>query len=344
MNIREKLISLYSSGADARRVTISLKNETKKQINDHIANLNLPISKNAPLIEKIYWIINDLLDYPPECRCKICNKNILTGKFKSFHYGYTNNKLYCSINCRVLDKDYWEQIKLTNLTKYGHINNMHGKDIRKKTKEKWTKKYGVDNPLKNKTVLEKVKNTNRLRRGVDMPAQDLTVWKKREETCLRLYGYKNPFLGPKSKETSMKKYGVEFPMQHPDIFNRVNKFKRKTAKFLNSNIQYRYQGFENVAIDLLINSGIKIEEIIIGDAKKIPVIEYFNPIKNKLCFYYPDIFIPHKNKIIEVKSEYTLKLNIIELKAKHMACINLGITHETWICTDKKLKYIFNDY
>lgn len=68
------------------------------------------------------------------------------------------------------------------------------------------------------------------------------------------------------------------------------------------------QGFEDKALDLLINSGIHPKQIVVASTGKVPVIRYFfKGIERK---YYPDIFIPKYNKIIEVKSTFTFGFSI----------------------------------
>jgi hypothetical protein len=54
----------------------------------------------------------------------------------------------------------------------------------------------------------------------------------------------------------------------------------------------------------------------------IPVIDYiFNGENHK---YFPDIFLPSTNTLIEVKSTYTLSLDKEKIKAKLNACIMQG--------------------
>jgi len=67
----------------------------------------------------------------------------------------------------------------------------------------------------------------------------------------------------------------------------------------------RIQGYENFAIRDLLNDGVPEEAIITGK-KLIPVIPYKFEGNNRL--YYPDIYIPSKNLIIEVKSLYTFHI------------------------------------
>jgi len=69
------------------------------------------------------------------------------------------------------------------------------------------------------------------------------------------------------------------------------------------------------------------------DRKDVPRIPY--TANEKQRYYFPDMYIPHINTIIEVKSTYTLKINpeIIDLKKK--ATEEKGYVYELW-CFDGK--------
>lgn len=90
----------------------------------------------------------------------------------------------------------------------------------------------------------------------------------------------------------------------------------KPFTFPKNNITIKVQGYEPFClIHLLENENISEEELIEG-YKIIPVINYFQ--NDKKHYYYPDIYIPSKNLIIEVKSRYTFELaketNLIKLE------------------------------
>ena len=93
-----------------------------------------------------------------------------------------------------------------------------------------------------------------------------------------------------------------------------------------------YQGYENYALDTLLENYIN-EDDIISERNEIPKIDYF---KGKIYKYYPDIFIPKDNLIIEIKSEWTYKRNIIKNTLKALATKKLGYNYEFWIYNKKK--------
>ena len=99
-----------------------------------------------------------------------------------------------------------------------------------------------------------------------------------------------------------------------------------------------YQGYENYALDeLLLNY---TEDQINNERFKIPIIKYI--LNNKQYNYYPDIYIKSENKIIEVKSEWTYKCDLIKNILKALSTRKTGYNFEFWIYTDKqgKDKYI----
>ena len=96
------------------------------------------------------------------------------------------------------------------------------------------------------------------------------------------------------------------------------------------------QGFEPFALDELILK--HNENDIITQRKDIPRIEYI--YKNKKKFYFPDIYLPKENKIIEVKSTWTyeIKKEITLKKAKSTK--DKGYNFEIWIYKNNKEKQI----
>lgn len=89
----------------------------------------------------------------------------------------------------------------------------------------------------------------------------------------------------------------------------------------------RAQGYEPQALAwLLEHKNLAMRDLVLDSSGKVPVIPYKSRKRNRR--YYPDIFIPQQNRIIEVKSTYTLGLlNGIGWKRnqdKAKACIDLG--------------------
>jgi len=104
------------------------------------------------------------------------------------------------------------------------------------------------------------------------------------------------------KKQMMEKYGVEHAMQSSELFSKMLKssFRRREYTFEDGTTSM-ILGYEDLAIKDLEES--KLYSVIeAGDNEKIPTFWYdFEDKKHK---YYPDIFLPEVNTIIEVKSTY----------------------------------------
>lgn len=111
---------------------------------------------------------------------------------------------------------------------------------------------------------------------------------------------------------------------------KTNNYKYKKYIFP-SGKAVNYQGYENIALNELIK--IYSEDDIENNRQNIPSIQYV--INNKVYYYYPDIYIKSQNLIIEVKSLYTYKKQIIKNTIKALSCRNLGYNFEFWIYDSK---------
>ena len=194
------------------------------------------------------------------------------------------------------------------------------------------KKYGVECVLQTQTARQNAINTSLERYGVEYPFLFKEIQDRRIETYLERYGVKCNFEHPdfqeKSKETMMKRYGVEHALQSREILERQQKsaYSLKEYKMPSGEIRY-IQGFENYALDELIKQ--YSENQIMTGKGMVPRISY--NINNKTHYYFPDIFIPHENKIIEVKSEWTYSIDTDIIKIKGDACIRQGYEFELWV-------------
>lgn len=133
------------------------------------------------------------------------------------------------------------------------------------------------------------------------------------------------------------RYGVKNPTQHPDILDKAFENAKKYKKYkMPSGIIRHIQGYEHFALNELIKK--YNEDDIKTKRSDIPRILYY--YNNNKKYYFPDIFIPFENKIIEVKSDWTIKINPDIIKLKAEACINNKYNYEIWIYDDKGNKTI----
>jgi hypothetical protein len=87
--------------------------------------------------------------------------------------------------------------------------------------------------------------------------------------------------------------------------------------------KFSLQGNEPMALEWMLNKGIKPGQIQAG--KKIPTFKYHDRKKERT--YYPDFYLTEQNRIVEVKSTYTLAgrpVWLMTLKKKRQAVLDAG--------------------
>lgn len=190
-----------------------------------------------------------------------------------------------------------EKRRRTLKEKYGVINPSQIPGIMQKKKATWLKNWGVDNPSKSPDIIDKIKQA--------WP----TIGVKRTETNIQKYGvssYSNTeeFL-TRRKSTWLKKYGVDNPAKHDSVKDKIQigqRYKSTNKSILLNGVNVNLQGYEPTVIADLIKSGIAEKDIVVA-RNLVPKITY--TFRGKVRRYYPDIYIPRYNMLIEVKSLYT---------------------------------------
>jgi hypothetical protein len=227
-----------------------------------------------------------------------------------------------------------EYIKLTNITEITFECKCG--EIYTKLFRVLVRRCGAFCKACSKTICDlRRRNTSRERFGVDYPAQNVDVKDKLIETNLNRYGVSSPLhsekLKTKIEETLLSRYGVRFPSQSLEIQIKIQKESKKFKTFtFPSGIIRNVQGYEPYALRDLLKS--YNEDEIVTDRKNVPRVLY---IKDNIPHYYfPDIFIPKDNKIIEVKSLWTYKNVPYNIDLKQEACKNIGFMYEIW-CYNK---------
>jgi hypothetical protein len=249
---------------------------------------------------------------------------------------------------------YREKLEESNIKKYGSPYVTGTNYFREKFKEKIEKDWDGIHPTKHQKVQDKKKETNLERYGMDCILRDRD---KMRLGMMKKYGYdhnlkvpeikKRIFTGiknihggifhqsksikEKSDKTNMERYGEIHIFQSPRGIDRYkNSMKYKDYELPSGKI-IRIQGYENLALDILVNK-YKEEDIITSQMeieKIIGKIKY--RLDEKDHSYFPDIYIRSENKIIEVKSEYTYNKELIRNTSKKLACLKKNILFEFWI-------------
>ena len=182
-------------------------------------------------------------------------------------------------------------------------------------------------------------NTNLKKYGVDYPSKNEEVKQKFKETCLKKYGKNTPLqneeVKQKIKETCLKKYGVENPSQNTEIMEKCSKNAYKLKEYiLPSGTILKVQGYENYALDELIQQENIPEEDIINGCKNVPEI-WYDDENNKKHRHFVDIFIPSQNRCIEVKSTWTAEKKQDNIFLKQKAGKEAGYNYEIWVYNGK---------
>ncbi len=117
--------------------------------------------------------------------------------------------------------------------------------------------------------------------------------------------------------------------RHVKNSKRFRDYKLPSGKII------RIQGYEDVALDDLLKT--YNETHIFTSRNDMPNIKYL--FKKKLRSYYPDIWIPSKNLLIEIKSIYTYRIDLIRNILKALAVRKLEINYEIWIYSKQRIVF-----
>jgi hypothetical protein len=260
------------------------------------------------------------------------------------------------------NEDIKAKIRQTNLETYGCEYGLQNEEVKNKTKETNLERYGVENPMQNKEIHDKTSQTNLKRYGCEYPCQNEEIKAKMKQTNLEKYGFEYGFQNEeikakivqtcldkygvehvtqakefkdKAKQTNLERYGVEYITQNPDILEKAIKCMYKSKDYIlpSGNI-LQIQGYENYALDYLLQTENVCEDDIITGCKNVPTI-WYNDIDGKKRRHFVDIFIPNQNRCIEVKSTWTAHINNATIFLKQLAAKELGYKYEILVYDGK---------
>lgn len=202
------------------------------------------------------------------------------------------------------------KIKKTLKNKYNVENVFQIEEIKKKSSETKLNKYGD----RNYCNIEKFNDTMiKLYNDINYNNPD-----KYKKTCLEIYGVDNAsksnIIKNKIIETSRIKYGVDNPIQNPDIFlkNQLSGFR---TKYYSDKLYYRGT----------------YEKDFLDKCNVLNIINNIENFKGSINYiyngdrkYFPDFFIPNLNLIIEIKSSLYYNLHINKNISKMENSISSG--------------------
>lgn len=251
----------------------------------------------------------------------------------------TNQKKY-GCNWTFQSEDVKSKIYKTNEERYGSKTAMVSEEVKNKQRVTMQKNHGVDNPTKSKVIQKKIIQTNNERYGCNRPTQNKEVQEKQKTTCLKNHGVEwsmqSEEVRNKSKITNLERYGYEHAHQNPEIAEKASKnsYHSKDYKFPSGRID-KIQGYEYKALDYLLSIEDIHEDDIITGATNVPLIEYYDE-DNKKHTHTVDIYIKSQNRMIEVKSPWTLKKKEDNVFLKQKEAIKQGYKYEIWVYDNKE--------
>lgn len=156
--------------------------------------------------------------------------------------------------------------------------------------------------------------------------EKLLIQKKKEASTILSIGVPNPLMLATSKVNAANA--------------KIKDYVLPSGKIIG------IQGYEFIALDEIL-SNFNEDEIIISDARSItkcgmPVLSY-EALNRHTYRYFPDIYIPSENRIIEVKSRWWYDANgragyasrLINNQRKRQAALDAGYNFEFWIFDSK---------
>lgn len=155
--------------------------------------------------------------------CKMCQKPT---NFISVSRGY---RVYCSLNCRASDPDFWKVVGDTKKCKYGNSHYVN----QEKSKEPCLRRYGVTNINKTESGRIRCRKTMIENRFLLM------------QGVLAAYGVDNVFKLPEKQmqrnQTMLQKYGYEYNFENTNIRikGQLKKYDNGYWLPINQRSQYR---------------------------------------------------------------------------------------------------------
>lgn len=219
-----------------------------------------------------------------------------------------------------------------------------------KAKSTFRKKYGVDWGSKLASQKEKSRTTKFLKYGDKKYNNRSAISRVNLEKSVE----EKNIINEKRRKTNLDRYGVECVMILPEsktksaISNSIGRdFVMPSGKIVG------VRGYENTVLIKLLEDYDEQELLFHntrGEEYTLPIFEYVN-VNQHTAKYYPDIFIPKENKIIEVKSQWWWNGNgdakyasrLENNLRKRTAVLDAGYNYEVWLFEDKTNYKILND-
>ena len=207
--------------------------------------------------------------------------------------------------------------------------------IKKKQEDTLYKNLGVRVPTKSTKVIDKIKKTNLKKYGVENVSQVYEFQEKRRQTNLDKWGTKYYLSTDDAKQKReqfyLSNHGVKHPIQVQEIFDKQQRHMRGAKSYnFKTGQTISLRGYEHITLKILENNYGYVY-----DDYNFNKLKFMYNDNEKEHRYFPDIPFLKQNKIIEVKSKWTLCADLdINLK-KWESVIDKGFNFELWINDNK---------
>jgi len=192
-----------------------------------------------------------------------------------------------------------QKYEASMIAKFGVSVPMKNPAIEAQRRATNLERYGAEQIMQSRKVQKKYKKTLKDRYGADHVSQVPGVLEKAKESRFASTGYSG-VNHAKTVITSRAKYGTDWPMQDPSVFQRnLNAcFKHKTY-ILPSGAVVFLQGYEPLVLDYLLAHGYLEQEFL---WMRKPAFWYQDKVgRNRR--YHPDFVLPKVKLVIEVKAQ-----------------------------------------
>lgn len=133
---------------------------------------------------RIYWILNDIYDFP---ECEICGNKILRNvrTLKLGYRKYENSSITCSEKCKKISRI--KKCEQTCLDRYGVKNPYAAECVKQTIRKRNLEKYGVEIAGNRKEGRDKAKQTIIEHYGKEGLKSEI-IKQRKQDTCQRKYG------------------------------------------------------------------------------------------------------------------------------------------------------------
>jgi len=263
-------------------------------------------------------------------QCKICNR-----EFKNLY----NISMHIKRNKKdhMSSEWYYENflggIKFCYCGKKSKFNNLvqgyhkycslkcGNSSIQTKRKRKKTilEKYGVEYPAQSSIIMKKIKNTNKEKYGgIGFASKELA--KKTKNTMMKIYGVENPLqskeIKQKTKQTCLEKYGTEYAIQNKEVKDKIKKtnLKRYGVEYSGQSFVKKEKSKQTWLKNYGVDNPMKSQNIQNKSKETITKkysVHYMNldKIKNKIqktCLEKYSVDNPMKSEVVKEKSIQSL--------------------------------------